>query len=269
MADTNALSSTGFDGDLSKTIGSKKMTSFAAVNMSPQDIALTRKKGHAMLLVPELCRDIWADWRKMDLTLKGVINYITFENIFYKYQSRFLKVFDFIKCQDLYDLLDIDGDGFFDEDEQILFLSIMKAKMLKVSKELLVIFEYKLFAAVMDCIKDLEKQINIYQNQMRQRIYGHELDKYHDIGLDRLEDFFENYEKKFMSFNELKNKKHEDFFMSRSLGKDTMHGKLSRVTEGLKFKPRKMLREYQTQERLVALEERVEEAIDFRKELKT
>ena len=50
---------------------------------------------------------------------------------------------------------------------------------------------------------------------------------------------------------------------------ENLQTKLSRVTEGLKFKPRKKLRDYQTQERLVALEERVEEATNFRKELKT
>jgi len=36
----------------------------------------------------------------------------------------------------------------------------------------------------------------------------------------------------------------------------------------LKIKPKKKLKELQTQEKLVSLDERVEEALDFRKELK-
>ena len=43
---------------------------------------------------------------------------------------------------------------------------------------------------------------------------------------------------------------------------------LERDTHTVKFKPKKQLRDYQTQERLVALEERIEEATNFRKELK-
>lgn len=144
----------------------------------------------------------------------------------------------------------------------------MKAKMLKVSKELLVIYEYALFRSLMVCAKELEKQINKNQNQCRQKIFNAELDLYHSIGQDKLEDFFQGYDKKLMAFNSMKQKRQEDFILSKSMGKDTLTGKLSRVTEGLKFKPRKKLREYQTQERLVALEERVEEAQNFRKELK-
>lgn len=44
--------------------------------------------------------------------------------------------------------------------------------------------------------------------------------------------------------------------------------KLSKDTELLKVKPKKKLKDLQTQEKLVSLDERVEEALDFRRELK-
>ena len=141
----------------------------------------------------------------------------------------------------MFDLLDDDNDGFLNEDEQILFFSIIKAKMLKISKELLVIYEYALFSKLMAAIKDLEKQINSNQNQMRQKIYNAELELYHDIGYDKLEEFFQNYEKTFFAFNTNKKRREEEFFDMRTGGKNTLQGKLSRVTEGLKFKPRKNL----------------------------
>ena len=43
---------------------------------------------------------------------------------------------------------------------------------------------------------------------------------------------------------------------------------LQKDTHLIKFKPKKKLADLQIQEKLVSLEERVEEALDFRKELK-
>lgn len=122
-------------------------------------------------------------------------------------------------------MLDDDNDGFLNEDEQILFFSIIKAKMLKISKELLIIYEYALFSKLMAAIKDLEKQINSNQNQMRQKIYNAELEHYHEIGQDKLEEFFQNYERKFLAFNAMKKRREEDFFDKRTGGKNTLQGK--------------------------------------------
>jgi hypothetical protein len=147
-----------------------------------------------------------------------------------------------VTCNDLFELLDDDNDGFINEDEQILLFSVIKAKMLKISKELLIIYEYALFSKLMICnfcrlawskrtiaIKELEKSINQHQNQMRTKIYNAELHLYHEIGQDRLEEFFQNYERKFLAFNEMKRRREEEFFMKRTLGKDTLQNKLSRV----------------------------------------
>jgi hypothetical protein len=47
-----------------------------------------------------------------------------------------------------------------------------------------------------------------------------------------------------------------------------LEDKLGKAVELVKIKPKKKLKEYQIQEKLVSLDERVEEALDFRKELK-
>lgn len=103
------------------------------------------------MVAPELCRQIWADLRRTDLTLKGIINYITFESIYEKFKNQLYKILDFVTCKDLFELLDDDNDGFLNEDEQILLFSVIKAKMLKISKELLIIYEYALFSKLMIC----------------------------------------------------------------------------------------------------------------------
>jgi len=48
---------------------------------------------------------------------------------------------------------------------------------------------------------------------------------------------------------------------------EKLEDKLGKAVEALKIKPKKKLKEYQTMEQLVSIEERVEEAIDFRREL--
>lgn len=246
-----------------------KICSFDLINnLSPYIKQIIRKRGENQIAAPDMCRNIWFDFRKTDLTLKGIVNYITFESIYNKYKDQIITIQDVVDCKDLFDLCDDDNDGFMNEDEQILLFSIIKAKMIKISKELLIIYEYALFSKLMQAIKDMERIINQGQNQMRKKIYSSELDQYHKIGYEKLEHFFQHYERKLKSYNEMKTRREEDFFMQRNIGKDNLQTKLSRVTEGLKFKPRKKLRDYQTQERLVALEERVEEATNFRKELK-
>lgn len=65
-----------------------------------------------MISATALCKDIWIDLRKTDLTLKGIINFLVFESIYEKHKERLLKVLDFVSCKDLFDLLDDDNDGF-------------------------------------------------------------------------------------------------------------------------------------------------------------
>ena len=114
MADDYDLSNAEhMTNDMTETVGSNKLTTFDAVNaLTPHAIAAIRKRGENMLAGPELCREIWIDLRKTDLTLKGIVNFITFESIYEKYKERICKVLDFINCKDLYDLLDDDNDGF-------------------------------------------------------------------------------------------------------------------------------------------------------------
>lgn len=75
--------------DTAETVQTNKLTTFDAVNnLSPYMIQMIRKKGELLLSAPELCREFWIDLRRTDLTLKGVINYITFEAIYDKFKER-------------------------------------------------------------------------------------------------------------------------------------------------------------------------------------
>ena len=123
--------------DTAETVQTNKLTTFDAINsLSPYVISLIRKKGDTLLQATDLSKEIWMDLRRTDLTLKGIINYITFESIYEKYKNNLIQILGEVTCKDLFELLDSDNDGFLNEDEQILLFSIIKAKMLKVSKEL-------------------------------------------------------------------------------------------------------------------------------------
>ena len=92
--------------------------------------------------------------------------------------------------------------------------------------------------------------------------------RYKEIGNEKLEEFFVKFEKKFDEFFKVREQKIKEFWMKRRTGRMALEEDLERDTHTVKFKPKKQLRDYQTQERLVALEERIEEATNFRKELK-
>ena len=45
--------------------------------------------------------------------------------------------------------------------------------------------------------RKLEENINQYQNQLREKIYDENIELYHNIGRDRLDDFYSEYESEF------------------------------------------------------------------------
>src|SRR5690606_15103706 len=60
----------------------------------------------------------------------------------------------------------------------------------------------------------------------------------------------------------------EDLKRQHEQEMDDLNMRLDRAVEAVKVKPKARLKELQTQERLVAANERIEEAVNYRKELK-
>lgn len=114
----------------------------------------------------------------------------------------------------------------------------------------------------------MESLINKWQHSFRTKIYANEVFKYNQIGQEKLESFFDEWESRLTKFFEYKKQKINNFIQKRYVERDELDRKMETGTSALRFKPKKLLTDYQTQERLVALEERIEEAQNFRKELK-
>jgi hypothetical protein len=169
---------------------------------------------------------------------------------------------------ELYSIMDADEDGTISEDEQVLMFSVIKEKMAKVAEGLCSIQEYVRYRDLMKAIRKLEYQIAKYQDFFRQRIYKSEIDVYHQLGEGHFDKFYEYYEKEFKDLNTYSLERETQLRAQHEDQLSNLLDRLDRATQALKFKPKPELKEYQTQEKLVSIDERVEEAMNFRKELK-
>jgi hypothetical protein len=139
--------------------------------------------------------------------------------------------------------------------------------MLHCSQKLLLVFDYKRFHELMVCVRNLEQNINSYQDTLRTNIYDGEIRRYHEVGHEKLDDFLDRYTQRFESFGRDKNSKVSQFEHDRLMEREDLERVITSDTHMVKFKPRRELKDYLVNERLVALEERIEEAANFRKEL--
>jgi len=91
---------------------------------------------------------------------------------------------------------------------------------------------------------------------------------YNQIGESYFEEFYANYEEEFKQFQAYSLERTAQLRAQHDDQLNNLIDKLDRAVVALKFKPKTQLKEYQTQEKLVSIDERVEEAMNFRKELK-
>lgn len=117
-------------------------------------------------------------------------------------------------------------------------------------------------------VRLLEKDIVQYQNDLRSAIQKRQLDEYIDIGEEKLKDFYRQWEENFENFEKDSMNKIEDLKMRHVQEMEDLNMKLERAVEAVKVKPKARLKELQVQEKLVAVNERIEEAMNYRKELK-
>lgn len=89
-----------------------------------------------------------------------------------------------------------------------------------------------------------------------------------EIGEDKLRDFYNEWEDRFAELNQESFQKIEAMKQLHEQQMELLDQKLDRAVEAVKVKPVAKLKELQCQEKLVAINERIEEATNYRKELK-
>lgn len=94
------------------------------------------------------------------------------------------------------------------------------------------------------------------------------MNEYVNIGNDLLRDFYRSWESKFELIEEEQLLKIQDLELDHEQQMELLNMKLDRAVEAAKIKPHPSLKEMQHNEKLVAVNERIEEAMNYRGELK-
>ena len=117
----------------------------------------------------------------------------------------------------------------------------------------------------MKAIRDLEKDIINYQQLLRSHTQNHELTAYREIGKEKLQNFAQQWEQRLDEFHRLCSQKLAALDELHTQQTNELEEKLAHTVEHVKPKP--ILRELQTQEKLLAVNERYYEAQQIRNEL--
>lgn len=117
-------------------------------------------------------------------------------------------------------------------------------------------------------VRGIEGEIVQYQDQLRTNIQTRQMEEYISIGNDQLQDFYHMWEGNFEKFENESMEKIEELRCVHEDQMEQLNMKLDRAVEAAKIKPAAKLKEMQNNEKLVAVNERIEEAMNYRKELK-
>ena len=164
-------------------------------------------------------------------------------------------------------VFDEDQDGFLNEDEQILVFTIIAKRIQVIAEELCQNKKYELYKDLMKEVRTIESQINKYQNELRQNVHKKQLDNYIEIGKEMQGEFNETWDQKMLTFQNRAKQNIEDYKKELKEQLNNYYEKESSKINSLNLKPNHQIRLLSNQEKLVANNERVEEAVNFRNEL--
>lgn len=159
-------------------------------------------------------------------------------------------------------------DNFLNEDEQILVFSAIKHRIAIIAEELIFFKKYEIYKDLMAEVRTIEKLINKYQNYLRANLHKRELDEYLDMGREITHDFNEKWGKRMTQKETLAQCDVQQLEQKiDSVLTDKFIREQGNINE-MKVKRSNRIRLLENQERLVAINERIEEAANFRNEIR-
>lgn len=90
--------------------------------------------------------------------------------VFDKFKDTIYDLLRITNVQDFIEVFDSDKDGFLNEDEQISIFLLIKEKMQLLCEELSNIYEYQMYKDIMKEVRQLERDIVSYQDELRTNI---------------------------------------------------------------------------------------------------
>ena len=117
-------------------------------------------------------------------------------------------------------------------------------------------------------IRLLEAEIVGYQNELRSNIQKTQMREYVEIGEEHMQEFYNQWENRFKTNEEEALERIQNLQIEHEQQMEALNRKLDRAVEAQKIKPDAKLKTMQNNEKLVAVNERIDEAMNYRKELK-
>lgn len=214
------------------------------------------------------CQDLWDEMRKADFRKEGILNEM---NIQLVYENKSKIIQDLLKissAEDFVEVFDDDNDGFLNEDEQILVFTVIKERTQLIAEELCFVKKYEIYKDLMAEVRKIEGLINSFQNHLRQNLHSKQMQDYLSIGDEMNKEFQENWANKLYFSSEIGNKDLIDLKKRmESISQNKIQKESSKVSS-IKVKPSNRIKLLENQERLVAINERIDEAANFRNEIK-
>ena len=205
--------------------------------------------------------------RRADFRKEGILNEANIQIIYENKKKLINNLLKIGSVKEFILVFDEDQDGFLNEDEQILVFTIIAKRIQVIAEELCVNKKYELYKDLMKEVRSIESQINKYQNELRQNVHKKQLDNYMDIGKEMQGEFNETWDQKMLTFQNRANKNIEEYKKELKDQLNTYYERESAKINSLNLKPNHQIRLLSNQEKLVANNERVEEAVNFRNEL--
>lgn len=237
-------------------------------SVNPAHKAKVIREAGPLLNAHMKCKDLWEALQLADYKKEGVLNDAAIQLLYERQQANIEELLLVKSAEELHLLLDEDEDGFLNEDEQILLFSSIKERMQLCANELCQIYEYSLYRDLMRGIRLLEHDIIQYQGILRRRTHEKELQAYRMMGQEKLQKFQAEWEEKFSNFYDDCEGKMAELQRRHDREIEALNQAISRDVEFVKVKPKARIKELQTEEKLVAVNEQYAEAQKIRDELK-
>ena len=205
--------------------------------------------------------------RRADFRKEGILNEANIQIIYDSKRKAINNLLKINSVEDFLSVFDSDQDGFLNEDEQIMVFTIIAKRIQIIAQELCDLKKYELFKDLMREVRAIENQINRYQNELRQNVHKKQLDDYINIGKEMQNEFDYNWDKKMDDFDDKAQKDISNYEQCLKKEIDNYYQDEAAKINAMKLKQNYKIKLLQNQEKLVANNERIEEAINFRNEL--
>lgn len=252
---------------MSNNLSQSYLPNSSALGNSNSIKSLFVAEGENLLNSSKKCEELWEEMRKADFRKEGILNETNIQLIYEQKKKIINDLLRISTSEEFMSVFDEDSDGFLNEDEQIMVFTIIKERIQLIAEELCNLKKYELFKDIMKEVRAIEGLISKFQNELRQNVHKKQLEGYITIGKEMQTEFDENWNSRLDYFEH--KSRHDYQSLESKLRRDIelFYQREANKIQAMHMKPNHKIKLLANQERLVANNERVEEAVNFRNEL--